>query len=232
MSRKSVHQITMSRQELARASAAASRRGALAVPMSAAELEAHTERQKAEMAQIVAGKGPKSRREMKKDEQSAQQRLYQEEIPEAQTRYPQLAWKLGLLYAIPNYNVHYKDKELEHMARGQSMRFYREGMRGGMPDNHMPVWSPDLGHASLYLELKSKSYPSEKQREIFPQLARAHNAVVTIHCPDDPRSLARRAIETICMYLLGNPHFASWGHPSFTYVHNTPLPLAEYGGTR
>ena len=224
MSRKSVHQIAMSRQELA----AATRKGALATPMSAAELEAHTARQKAEMARIVAGNAPKARREMKKVEQEAQQRLYQTEIPAAQTRYPQLAWKLDLVYAVPNFNVNYADPKMQRMAQIQGSRLKLEGMRRGMPDNHVPIWSPDLGHASLYLELKASSYPSEEQRQIFPKLARVHNAVVTVRYPDDPIELARRAIETIVRYLLGYSSFKEYGHPSFTYVHNTPTPLAEY----
>lgn len=224
MSRKSVHQITMSRREIA----AATRQGALAAPMSAAELEAHTERQRAEMAKIVAGKGSKARREMKHVEQEAQHRLYQTEIPAAQTRYPSIAWKLDLVYAIPNFNVNYADPKMQRMAQIQGSRLKREGMRRGMPDNHVPCWSPELGYASLYVELKAHSYPSEEQRAVFPKLARAHNAVVTVRYPDDPIELARRAIETIVRYLLGVPSFSEYGHPSFTYVHNTTLPLAEY----
>lgn len=226
MARKPVHQITMSRQELA---ALSRPRGALAAPLSAAQLEEKLAREREDMRRLIAGEGPKARREMKNTEHKAQKRLYQELLPAAESRYPPLEHKLRAVYAIPVYNANYADEEMAKRAVINASRMKAEGQKAGSPDNHVPVPMLINGvvYGSLFLELKAESYPNEAQRARFPQLALCGNAVVTIKDPD-PVTLADKALSAIVSYLLGGGGFHLHGHPSHTYVHNTIHPLAFY----
>lgn len=228
--KKSVHQVTMSRRELAEAQARGSRSGALMEPLSAAQLEAKNAREREEMGRLVRGeKSGKARREMKNVEHKAQRRLYEEEIPNAMTRYPELARALEAVYAIPVYNANYADPSQAKRAMINAARMKAEGQKAGSPDNHIPVpvYNGFLAYGSLYLELKAKSYPNDAQRERFPLLASVGNAVVTLRI-DDEILLAQSAIAVIVAYLLGTRSFHAPGHPSHTYVHNTVHPLSFY----
>jgi hypothetical protein len=212
----------MSRQEFARA---ARPPGALAAPLTAEQLEAKLAREKEDMRRLIAGEGPKARREKKDLEHQAQRRLYETEIPAAQTRQPHMASKLGAVYAIPVFNANLSGAKAAIIGA----RFKAEGQKAGSPDNHVPVPMLIGGtvYGSLYLELKAESYPNAAQRERFPQLALCGNAVVTIR-EAEPKELAEQALWTIVRYLMGKADFHTFGHPSHTYVHNTEHPLAFY----
>jgi hypothetical protein len=225
VARKPVHQITMSRQELARISRPP---GALAAPLSAAELEAKLAREREEMRRLIAGEGPKAKRERKDLEHSAQRRLYETLLPSAESRYPEHAHMLRAVYAIPVFNANLSGAKAAIIGA----RFKAEGQKAGSPDNHVPVPMLINGvvYGSLFLELKAESYPNAAQRERFPQLARCGNAVVTIR-DADPIMLSDKALSAIVTYLLGGGGFHLHGHPSHTYVHNTEHPLAFYRGS-
>jgi hypothetical protein len=222
VARKPVHQITMSRQELA---ALSRPRGALAAPLSAAQLEEKLAREREEMRRLIAGEGPKAKRERKDLEHSAQRRLYETLLPSAESRYPEHAHMLRAVYAIPVFNANLSGAKAAIIGA----RFKAEGQKAGSPDNHVPVPMLIGGvvYGSLYLELKAESYPNAAQRERFPQLAACGNAVVTIR-EAEPKELAEQALWTIVRYLMGKADFHTFGHPSHTYVHNTVHPLAFY----
>jgi len=198
-------------------------------PLSAEQLEAHLAKQRAEMQNIVSGKGPKSRREMANVEHRAQKKLYQDLIPTAITRFPDLSTFLGAVYAIPVFNANYGDEALQRKAQITGARLKAEGMKAGSPDNHVPVPKYIAGrvYGSLYLELKAKSYPNDAQKARFPLLAACGNAIVTIRNESETQ-LAETALETILDYLKGHMDFHQYGHPNYTFIHNTTLPLAEH----
>lgn len=230
-SKKSAHVIVMSKQELARL---ARPPGPLMSPLSADELEARNAEQREQMKKLLDGKGSKARREMKNTEHRAQRRLYQTEIPNAETRHPDLARWLRAVYAIPVYNANYSDPAQKKRAMINAKRMKDEGQKAGSPDNHVPVpriiSMPDdyrlITYGSLYLELKAESYPNDAQRERFPELAACGNAVVTVREPDEAK-LAEKAILTIVRYLQGRSDFHAFGHPIFTYIDSTTSPKGE-----
>ena len=230
----------MTRRELAEAT----RQGPLAKIPTPDELKARIAKQNADLRALIErgtvgggeSKPKKARREMKNTEHRAQRMLYEELIPAAQTRYPPIARQLSAVYAIPNFNLNYGDKQKQKLAAIQGARYKAEGMKAGSPDNHVPVPMvievPGVGsyvYGSLFLELKAENYPNDAQRERFPLLASCKNAVVTIKEPDE-YMLAHKALSCIVTYLLGGGGFWWHGHPSHTYVHNSEFPLAHYGG--
>jgi hypothetical protein len=224
-----VHQITMSRSELARAKAAGSRSGPLAKgPLTDEQIAARHAKEMEQVRRIASGEGGKARREMKNIEHRAQRKLYQELIPAAETRYPELAHLLRAVYTIPVYNANSADPDQRTRNKINAARMKAEGQKAGSPDNHVPV-PRAIGafrYGSLFLELKAETYPNDAQRDRFPQLAACGNAVVTLRSKDE-HTLAANALDIIVFYLQGRPDFYVMGHPRFTYVHNSTLSLAE-----
>lgn len=223
--KKSVHEVRMTRTELARAT----RPGPLLSPLSAEELEAKTAKDREEMRRIVAGTAPKPRRASADLEHRAQRRLFEVEIPDAMTRWPEYERELSAVYAIPVFNASTKGPK----AKMVGARMKAEGQKAGSPDVHVPVPKivnvPGVGsyvYGSLYLELKAEHYPNDAQRERFPLLAYCRNAVVTVREPDEIE-LAGKAITTIVRYLRGRADFYEFGHNRFTYVHNSDRPLSD-----
>lgn len=160
----------------------------------------------------------KARKKRTNPEHDAQVRLF-EKLDESDDH--KIIRYRPVIHAIPQF----VGADESWRSKKHGGRYKAEGQRPGMPDAHVPVpvgiggWGAydSIVVASLYVELKFESYPSESQREMFRMLADAGNAVVVIRFPS-VEDLALRAYDAIREYLYGNRNFTRYSHEKFTYL--------------